>query len=104
MPAELQAKLLRPLQDSTFERVGDSRTRRADVRLIAATSRDLVDQVSRGLFRRDLYFRLSVFPLSVPPLRARSDDIPVLVEHFLGDQALTGVRLTEADRPSPANV
>ena len=89
IPAELQVKLLRPLQDSTFERVGDSRTRRADVRLIAATSRDLTDQVSRGLLRRDLYFRLSVFPISVPPLRARPDDIPVLVEHFLAAHVAT---------------
>jgi DNA-binding NtrC family response regulator/truncated hemoglobin YjbI len=100
IPAELQAKLLRPLQDSTYERVGDGRTRRADVRFIAATSRDLVEQVSRGLFRRDLFFRLSVFPISVPPLRSRPEDIPVLVEHFLGDQGPAaeprGRRLTEA--------
>jgi DNA-binding NtrC family response regulator/truncated hemoglobin YjbI len=95
MPAELQAKLLRPLQDSTFERVGDSRTRQADVRFIAGTTRDLVEHVSRGLFRRDLYFRLSVFPLSVPPLRSRPEDIPVLVEHFLGGQPATGMGLTE---------
>jgi DNA-binding NtrC family response regulator/truncated hemoglobin YjbI len=96
MPAELQAKLLGPLQNSTFERVGDSRTRRADVRFIAATSRDLVEYVSRGLFRRDLYFRLSVFPLSVPPLRSRPEDIPVLVEHFLGDHLAAGAGMTEA--------
>src|SRR5215470_17469209 len=83
IPTELQAKLLRPLQDSTFERVGDSRTRRVDVRFIAATSRDLVGQVSRGLFRRDLFFRLSVFPISVPPLRSRPEDIPALAQHFL---------------------
>ncbi len=95
MPAELQAKLLRPLQDSTFERVGDSRTRQADVRFIAGTTRDLVDHVSRGLFRRDLYFRLSVFPLSVPPLRSRPEDIPVLVGHFLGDRPVTGTDLTD---------
>jgi DNA-binding NtrC family response regulator/truncated hemoglobin YjbI len=85
IPAELQAKLLRPLQDSTFERVGDSRTRRADVRFIAATSRDLVEQVSQGHFRRDLFFRLSVFPIRVPALRSRPEDIPVLVKHFLDD-------------------
>jgi DNA-binding NtrC family response regulator/truncated hemoglobin YjbI len=90
IPAALQAKLLRPLQDSTFERVGDDRTRRANVRFIAATSRDLVDQVSRGLFRRDLFFRLSVFPISVPPLRSRSEDIPVLVEHFLREHGAAG--------------
>lgn len=86
IPAELQAKLLRPLQDSTFERVGEGRTRRAEVRFIAATSRDLVDHVSRGLFRRDLFFRLAVFPISVPPLRSRPEDIPVLAEHFLRTQ------------------
>jgi DNA-binding NtrC family response regulator/truncated hemoglobin YjbI len=100
IPAELQAKLLRPLQDATFERVGDDRTRRVDVRFIAATSRDLVEQVSRGLFRRDLFFRLSVFPISVPPLRSRPEDIPVLVEHFLGDHGPAdpprGRPLTEA--------
>jgi DNA-binding NtrC family response regulator/truncated hemoglobin YjbI len=96
IPAELQAKLLGPLQNSTFERVGDSRTRRADVRFIAATSRDLIEQVSRGLFRRDLYFRLSVFPLSVPPLRSRPEDIPVLVEHFLGDHLAGGGGVTDA--------
>jgi transcriptional regulator with GAF, ATPase, and Fis domain/truncated hemoglobin YjbI len=83
IPAELQAKLLRPLQDSTFERVGDSRTRRADVRFVAATSRDLGEQVAQGVLRRDLYFRLSVFPIKVPPLRSRPEDIPVLVEHLL---------------------
>jgi DNA-binding NtrC family response regulator len=99
IPADLQAKLLRPLQDSTFERVGDHRTRRADVRFIAATSRDLVDQVSRGAFRRDLFFRLSVFPISVPPLRSRPEDIPVLVEYFLREHGAAGQagerRLTE---------
>ena len=77
IPIELQVKLLRPLQDSTFERVGDGRTRRADVRFIAATNRDLTAQVSHGLLRRDLYFRLSVFPITVPPLRARLEDVPV---------------------------
>jgi transcriptional regulator with GAF, ATPase, and Fis domain len=96
MPAELQAKLLRPLQDSTFERVGDNRTRQADVRFIAGTTRDLVDHVSRGLFRRDLYFRLSVFPLNVPPLRSRPEDIPVLVEHFLSDRPIGDVRVTDS--------
>jgi DNA-binding NtrC family response regulator/truncated hemoglobin YjbI len=96
VPAELQAKLLRPLQDSTFERVGDGRTRQADVRFIAGTTRDLVDHVSRGLFRRDLYFRLSVFPLSVPPLRSRPEDIPVLVDHFLSDQPTGDMKVTEA--------
>ena len=90
IPAELQVKLLRPLQDSTFERVGDSRTRRADVRFVAATNRDLSEQVSQGVLRRDLYFRLSVFPIKVPPLRSRPEDIPVLVEHFLAAHGATG--------------
>ena len=90
IPAEQQVKLLRPLQDATFERVGDSRTRRADVRFVAATNRDLGDQVSQGLLRRDLYFRLSVFPIKVPPLRSRLEDIPVLVEHFLSAHAAPG--------------
>jgi DNA-binding NtrC family response regulator/truncated hemoglobin YjbI len=100
IPADLQAKLLRPLQDSTFERVGDQRSRPVDVRFIAATSRDLVDQVSRGLFRRDLFFRLSVFPIRVPPLRSRPEDVPVLVEYFLREHGAAGEaagrRLTEA--------
>jgi hypothetical protein len=96
MPAEMQAKLLRPLQESTFERVGDSRMRHVDVRFVAATTRDLVEHVSRGLFRRDLYFRLSVFPLSVPPLRSRPEDVPVLVEHFLKGQPGDAAKVTEA--------
>jgi DNA-binding NtrC family response regulator len=87
LPLELQAKLLRPLQDSTFERVGDSRTLRADVRIVAATNRDLAELVSSDQFRRDLYFRLSVFPINVPPLRERSEDISVLVEYFLAQNA-----------------
>ena len=100
IPPDLQVKLLRPLQDSTFERVGDGRTRRADVRFIAATNRDLTEQVSQGLLRRDLYFRLSVFPIKVPPLRSRPEDIPVLAEHFLAAHLAAGARpvphLTEA--------
>src|SRR5262245_5944395 len=95
IPTELQAKLLRPLQDSTFERVGDGRTRRTDVRFIAATNRDLTAQVSQGLLRRDLYFRLSVFPIKVPPLRSRPEDIPVLAEHFLA------AHTAASERPTP---
>lgn len=87
MPAEVQAKLLRPLRDATFERLGDSRTRQANVRFIAATTRNLADQLTKGDFRRDLYFRLSVFPITVPPLRARPEDIPVLFAHFLAEHA-----------------
>ena len=100
IPADLQVKLLRPLQDSTFERVGDGRTRSADVRFIAATNRDLTAQVSHGLLRRDLYFRLSVFPINVPPLRSRPEDIPALTQHFLAAHFAAGGRaapnLTEA--------
>ena len=89
MPPESQVKLLRPLQDTTFERLGDGRTRRADVRFIAATNRDLSERVTDGGFRRDLYFLLSVFPIKVAPLRDRPADIPVLVNHFLGEHTAT---------------
>jgi transcriptional regulator with PAS, ATPase and Fis domain len=79
-----QAKLLRVLQDGEFERVGDTRTRSADVRLVAATNRDLKADVDRGVFRKDLYYRLNTFPVVVPPLRERREDIPLLVDRFLG--------------------
>lgn len=82
IPFELQSKLLRALQEGTFERVGEDRVRRVDVRVIAATNRDLFDELEAGRFRRDLYFRLSVFPLRMPPLRDRPEDIGLLSEHF----------------------
>jgi len=88
MAVPLQAKLLRVLQEGEFERVGSSVTRRADVRVIATTNRDLRDWVARGRFREDLYYRLNVLPLAIPPLRDRMDDIPVLVEHFLRKSAV----------------
>jgi DNA-binding NtrC family response regulator len=80
----LQAKLLRVLQEKSFERVGSSQTRSVDVRVLATTNRDLHREVSEGRFREDLYFRLAVVPLHVPPLRERRDDILPLAEHFLG--------------------
>ena len=83
MPLELQVKLLRVLQDGEFERLGDSRTIKVNVRVIAATSRDLKADIAAGRFREDLYYRLNVFPCSLPPLRIRSEDIPQLAQYFI---------------------
>lgn len=83
IPLELQGKLLRVLQDQKFERIGEERTREVNVRLIAATNRDLKEEVRHGRFREDLYFRLNVFPIECRPLRERTDDIPPLATHFL---------------------
>ncbi len=83
IPPELQPKLLRVLQDGEFERLGSTQTQRANVRLVAATNRDLAKLVAQNQFRRDLYYRLNVFPIPLPPLRDRSGDIPLLVMHFV---------------------
>jgi transcriptional regulator with GAF, ATPase, and Fis domain len=83
LPAELQPKLLRVLQDGEFERLGGSTTIKTDVRVIAATNRDLEREVEEGRFRRDLWYRLSIFPISIPPLRERLDDIPLFVSSFV---------------------
>ena len=114
IPLDLQGKLLRVLQEGRFERIGDERTRTVDVRVIAATNRVLQHEVDSGRFRRDLFYRLSVFPLVLPPLRERADDIPRLAMHFLeqaaqryGRQGLRltarAVRMLEA-YPWPGNV
>jgi formate hydrogenlyase transcriptional activator len=82
IPAELQPKLLRAFQEREFERLGNSRTMKVDIRLIAATNRDLEKMVAERQFRSDLYYRLNVFPIRIPPLRERPEDIPLLVRYF----------------------
>ena len=114
LPLDIQAKLLRVLQDQEFERVGGQTTQKVDVRIIAATNRDLSKEVEKKQFREDLYYRINVFPLRIPPLRERQDDIPLLVKHFVQKyankyrKALEGVREETLDRfirhPWPGNI
>jgi transcriptional regulator with GAF, ATPase, and Fis domain len=86
LPLGVQAKLLRVLEGGTFERLGSSRTIKVDVRVVAATNRDLAREVREGRFRADLYYRLNVFPITLPPLRERAEDVPVLVWHFINER------------------
>src|SRR5262249_6713657 len=79
---EIQPKLLRALQEREFERLGDTRTKKVDVRLVAATNRDLERMIAERQFRSDLFYRLNVFPIVIPPLRERPEDIPLLVRYF----------------------
>ena len=114
LPLELQPKLLRVLQDGEFERLGSTRTIKVDVRVIAATNRDLEAEVREGLFREDLFYRLNVFPISVPPLRDRPEDIPLFVRFFVEkvskgmgrsiEKIPQSVMKTMQDYPWPGNV
>jgi formate hydrogenlyase transcriptional activator len=84
LPLELQPKLLRVLQEHEFERLGSNQTIHTDVRIVAATNQDLTQMVRERKFRADLYYRLNVFPIQIPPLRQRAADIPILIDHFIG--------------------
>jgi transcriptional regulator with GAF, ATPase, and Fis domain len=87
LPLAMQPKLLRVLQNGEFERVGGQKTIKVDVRVIAATNRELVNEVKQGRFRDDLFYRLNVFPITVPPLRKRTEDLPALINHFIAGKA-----------------
>jgi DNA-binding NtrC family response regulator len=114
LPLAVQGKVLRVLEERTYERVGSGKTSRADVRLVAATNRDLKEMAEAGTFRPDLFFRLNVFPIELPPLRERASDVPLLARHLLPEIArrhhLEPPRLDEeaadflAEQPWPGNV
>ena len=114
MPSQTQIQLLRVLQEGTFERVGESITRKADVRIIAATNVDIEEALKKGKLREDLYYRLNVIPITVPPLKERLEDIPYLVNHFVEEYSkLYNKQITEVsddalnillEHPWPGNV
>ena len=114
LPLDMQAKLLRVIQHSEFERLGSSRTIKVDVRIVATTNRNLEEEIADGRFRKDLYYRLNVFPITVPPLRQRTEDIPLLVQAFVQRYARkVGKQITSIpketmkallDYPWPGNV
>jgi transcriptional regulator with GAF, ATPase, and Fis domain len=103
LPLELQAKLLRVIQDGEFERLGNPRTIKIDVRIIAATNRNLAEEINNGSFREDLFYRLNVFPITIPPLRERREDIPLLVNHFVAKSNQKMGKKIESVSPNTLN-
>src|SRR6202021_153678 len=101
IPLELQPKLLRALQEKSFERLGGTKTIPVDVRIVAATNRNLTQMMGDKLFRSDLYYRLKVFPITIPPLREHREDIPVLVRHFTQTYAAKMNKQLEKRPPGP---